>query len=804
MCNNTDKRGRARHPRASALIRGSLPVLLLAHPLFAEVNLVSNRVPALAAPFDLSAVRLLDGSFKQRQATGRAWLLRVDDDRMLHNFRVTAGLPSAAKPYGGWEDPKCELRGHSLGHYLSALALLHAATGDAELKRRADYLVAELAKCQAAMPERGFGRGFLSAFPPELYDRADNAKPVWAPYYTLHKIYAGLLDAHRHVGNAEALVILRGMADWLDGRFGQLSREQQQKALGNEHGGMAESLAELYARTGEPRYLKLAEAFRHDAVYEPAARGEDRLTRLHANTQFPKFLGYQRLYELTGAAAWHDAALNFWIFVVRDRSFVIGGNSTHEFFFPVDQWEKQMQTLVGPESCNTYNMLRLTAALAQGGPTAAYGDFYERALFNHICSHQHPEHGNFVYYTSLQPGSYRGYSREESDFWCCVGTGMENPARFGEAIYSHGSDRLWVHQFIASEVRWGGVTVRQETAFPAEPATRLTIRLDRPRTFTLSIRQPGWAGAGFAVRVNGAAAPGAASASGYFDVARAWQDGDRVEVALPMALALEPLPQTPHFVALRYGPVVLAGVLGRDGLTDDHFRCQTAAKDHAQTWAETPFFQAGSPEEVMAKIEPVPGQPLAFRTKGLARPAEVTLMPFRDLHDQRYTVYWPVFPDEAAWQRYVAARDPYRDLRAQLAEGSVDYVLPGDADLERAHKQHGERSNAGVFKDRPWRDAADGGWFDYARMKVKPGHANKLVVTYWGSDGGGRVFDVIINGKVVATQTLENSKPGEFFDVVYPIPAELVAGKETVAVKFQAQPGQRAGGVFGLRVVAAP
>ena len=790
-------------PRVSARIRGALLVPLLAWPVFAEVNVVTDRVPAVAAPFNLSAMRLLDGPFKQAQETGRAWLLRVDDDRMLHNFRVTAGLPSTAKPYGGWEDPKCELRGHSLGHYLSALALMHAATGDAEMKRRADYLVAELATCQAAMPGRGFGAGYLSGYPPELFDRVDRAQKVWAPYYTLHKIYAGLLDAHQLCGNTQALAVLRGMADWLDGRFGQLSREQQQKALGNEHGGMAESLAELYARTGEPRYLKLAEAFRHDAVYEPAARGEDKLTGLHANTQFPKFIGYERLYELTGDPAWHTAAQNFWTFVVRDRSFVIGGNSTHEFFFPVDQWEKQMQTLVGPESCNTYNMLKLTAQLMRREPSANLADFYERALFNHIRAHQHPGHGNFVYYTSLQPGSYRGYSREESDFWCCVGTGMENPARFGEAIYAQGADHLWVHQFIASEVRWGGATVRQETAFPAEPATRFRLSLETPRTFTLSIRRPGWAGTGFAVRVNGKAAPAVAQASGYVDLVREWRDGDRVEVALPMALSVDQLPRSEHFAALRYGPLVLAGKLGRAGMSDDDFRCQTASKDKVQAWSDTPVLLAASPEEIVAKIEPVPGRPLEFRTRGLARPADVTLAPFADVHDERYTVYWPVFADEAAWQRYVAQRDPHRALRAQLAEGSVDFVLPGDADLERAHKQHGERSNTGVFKDRPWRDAADG-WFDYARLKVQPGVANKLVVTYWGSDGGGRVFDVLVNGTVLATQTLDNNRPDEFFDVEYPIPAEVIAGKEAVALMFRAKPGQRAGGVFGIRVVAGP
>ncbi len=366
-------------------------------------DVVPNKVAILMAPFDLTDVRLLDGPFKTAQESDCAWLLRIDPDRLLYNFRATAGLPSSARPYGGWEAPGCEVRGHSLGHYLSACARMFAATGDARLKQRVDHIVAELAECQAAMPKKGFQKGFLSAYPESLFDRVDAAKPVWAPYYTLHKIYAGLLDAHHFCGNVQALAVLRKMTDWLDRRFGRMSREAQQKALGNEHGGMAESLAELYARTGEPRYLKLAEAFRHDAIFLPAAAGQDKLTGLHANTQIPKFIGYQRIYELTGQPEYHRAARNFWTFVARDRSFVIGGNSTHEHFFPLDKWEEQMKTLIGPETCNTYNMLKLTAQLAMVEPSAAMADFYERALFNHIRSSQHPGDGNFVYYTSLRP-----------------------------------------------------------------------------------------------------------------------------------------------------------------------------------------------------------------------------------------------------------------------------------------------------------------------------------------------------------------------------------------------------------------
>lgn len=784
------------------LARRFLALLIVLPLLSATAVPVSNRVPFAAELFPLSDVRLLDGSFRDAQKTGMGWLLRVDDDRMLHNFRATAGLPSTAKPYGGWEDPKCELRGHSLGHYLSALSTMYAATGDERFKKRLEYLVDELAKCQAAMPAKGYGAGYLSGYPLSLFDRVDNAQPVWAPYYTLHKIYAGLLDAHRFCGNAQSLEILRGMADWLDGRFGQMPREKQQKALGNEHGGMAESIAELYARTGEPRYLKLAESFRHDAVFDPAARVEDKLTGLHANTQFPKFIGYERYYELTGDESHHAAAANFWTFVVRDRSFVIGGNSIHEGFFPVDKWEPQLRSVIGPESCNTYNMLRLTAELSQVAPTAAQGDFYERGLFNHLRSHQHPDDGNFVYYTSLQPGSYRNFSRDDGDFWCCVGTGMETPARYGEAIYGHGADRLFVHQFIASELTWreAGAVVRQETKFPEEPSTHLTLKLEKPRAFAVSIRKPSWAGEGFAVTVNGGKVDAPVGANGYAEVKREWRDGDRIDVAMPMTLWTERLPHSSNFVAILYGPVVLAGKLGRDGLVDGDFRGQRIDAGKVLPAEQVPTFVGVSPENVLKRIEAMPGKPLHFVAKGLTT-GDCTLAPFASFFEERYTVYWPVFADEADLRAFRDNADPYRELREKLAAGSIDCVLPGDRDHEALHRIHSQKSGNGVFRDRPWRDARDG-WFEY-EFTVVPGQPYNLVITYWGGDGGDREFDVLVERKVIASQKLANNKPCEFFEVVHPLTEAMIGKRDKVRVRFEAHPGKIAGGVFGVRIVKA-
>ncbi|MBV9124155.1 MAG: glycoside hydrolase family 127 protein, partial [Planctomycetes bacterium] len=566
---------------------------------------------------------------------------------LLHSFRVTAGLPSSALPYGGWEAPNCELRGHCLGHYLSACSLMYAATGDRRLKDRADTIVAELARCQEALPKQGYHPGYLSAFPEGFFDRVETSGKVWAPYYTLHKIMAGLLDANHYCGNRQALDILRRLADWVDFRVSRLSREQMQKALATEHGGMAESLAELYARTGDARYLRLAQSFRHDAVFLPAAEGRDTLTGLHANTQIPKFTGYQRIYELTGDPEYGAAARNFWKFVARDRSFVIGGDSTHEFFFPVEKFPEQVKTVIGPETCNTYNMLKLTARLFQDRPEGELMDFYERALYNHILASEHPHEGGFVYYTSLRPGSFRSYSRDFGDFWCCVGTGMENHAKYGEVIYAHARDKLLVNLFIPSRLHWRaqGVTVTQETGFPAEPRTRLHFHLTEPKTFTVAVRYPRWVQPGaLKVTVNGAAVAVHGRPGEYAEVTRAWKDGDELTVDLPMRLTTEFLPRSTNYLAVLYGPVVLAGKLGREGLRDKDFRGQRLMMDQVLSADQTPVFTRPA-EEITRRIQPVPGRPLTFRTRDLARPGDVTLIPFYRLHDERYAVYWRLADD---------------------------------------------------------------------------------------------------------------------------------------------------------------
>ncbi|MGD0815717.1 MAG: beta-L-arabinofuranosidase domain-containing protein [Verrucomicrobiota bacterium] len=624
------------------LIVATAVVLLAGCPwmasLAAPIDKVSPVIELKADPFPLEDVRLLDGPFRNAMLRDKAYLLSLDADRLLHNFRVTAGLPSSAEPLGGWEGTNCEVRGHCVGHYLSACSLMYASTGDTALKQRTDYLVAELAKCQEAMPGRGFNKGFLSAYPESFFDRVDRAQNVWAPYYTLHKIMAGLLDTYKCCDNPQALEVITRMADWLKFRVGRLSAEQMQRALWVEHGGMNEVLANLYAVTGNPDHLKLAQAFNHQAVFAPLAAGEDKLNGLHANTQIPKITGAARQYELTGDRRMHDIAEFFWQRVALNRSYVIGGDSDGEHFFPTNDFAKHLSPETA-ETCNTYNMLKLTRHLFEWEPSARLMDFYERGLYNQILASQDPDSGMMTYFVPLQAGRFKTYSTPLDSFWCCVGTGMENHAKYGDTIYFHGTNALYVNLFIPSELRWAekGVTVRQETKFPEADTTTLTLGCASPATFALRIRHPAWAGK-VTVRVNGRKQKVTDGPGSYLTIERAWRNQDKVEVLLPMRLHLETLPGDAGHIAFLYGPVTLAGRLGVEGLPPNG-QLAPNQLDFAKTpLPEVPTLPC-KPARALARAKAVKGEPLTFQLK-ITEDAEIPLVPFYELHHERYAVYW--------------------------------------------------------------------------------------------------------------------------------------------------------------------
>lgn len=751
---------------------------------------VENKIPIKADAFDLRDVRLLDGPFKHAQELDHQYLLSLDPDRLLHNFRINAGLSSSAKPLGGWEEPNGELRGHSVGHYLSACVLMYASTGDLKLKEKADKIVAELAKCQDKIGTRhtsGGQAGFLSAFPEEFFDRVETGKRVWAPWYTLHKIYAGLVDTYMYCDNQQALDAAIKFADWAKERTDKLSDEQMQRMLRTEHGGMNDVLAEIYAITGDQKYLKLSQRFNHKAVLDPLSRREDKLTGLHANTQFPKVIGAARQYELTGDGTFHTIATYFWNVVTKERSYVTGGNSDGEHFSPKEKLSKYLSPST-TETCNTYNMLKLTRHLFCWDPNAEYSDYYERGLYNHILVSQNPESGMMCYYVPLKTGSTKSFSTPNDSFWCCVGTGMENHAKYGDSIYFHNGDKdLYLNLFIASELNWKdkGVKIRQETKYPLEAATRLTFTCEKPVKINLNVRHPYWAVTGIQVGVNGTKEPVTSKPGSYFVLSREWKNGDTVDITMPMTLRIEGFRDDPRRIAIMYGPLVLCAPL--------------------DSGREFPAL-VGEEEQILSSIKPVEGKPLTFtgpptvfRSVGAAADTAFTLVPFYQVYNKPYIVYWDRLTEDQ-WkekqEQYKAELARQEELESRI----VDKVLIGEQQSEHEHEMKGEKTENGGFGDRKWRHAMDGGWFSFA-MKISPDKPVELVCTYWGSDSGDREFDILIDGTKIASQALENNSPEKFFDVAYPVSQDLTKDKDKVTVRFQGHERKTAGGVFGCRIV---
>jgi DUF1680 family protein len=767
--------------------------------LFAQDNLmkVEYKVPLVATAFDLKDVRLLDGPFRDAMMRDERYLLSLEPDRFLHMFRITAGLSSSARPYGGWEAPDVELRGHSLGHYWSALSLMYASTGNEALKSRADLIVAELAKIQKAMSSQGYHAGYLSAFPEELFDRVDTRQRVWAPYYTIHKIMAGLLDVYLHCGNGQALDVLEKMANWVKFRVDRLTEEQQQRVLGTEYGGMNEILANLYAVTGNRDYLRVAEKFNQKVLFDALASGVDSLDGLHANTQFPKIIGAAREFELTGDSRYHDIASFFWDRVALHRSYVIGGNSDDESFFPIRNFSKHLGAS-STETCNMYNMLKLTRHLFQWNPSAREMDFYERGLYNQILASQDPASGMMTYYVPLKPGAFKTYSTPTQSFWCCVGTGMENHAKYGESIYFHNDKSLYVNLFIPSELNWRekGIRVRQTTRFPEEDVTRLEFECKKPTQLALKVRYPSWAQSGIVVSANGTAQPINQPPQSYITIDRTWKNGDKVEIRLPMTLHMESMPDDSSVVALLYGPIVLAGDLGASGI-DSAMRYGPSEPHFGRLkLVNIPAF-VGDRNQVLEGVKPVSGSPLEFRTAGITRPEGVSLVPFYKMSKDRYTVYWKIYTP-GQWKDRRAADALSESKRKEIEQRTVDVVRVGDRQSEGEHNVQGDTTTGGIYDEQGWRESRNG-WFSYD-LKIGVDQPVTLLCTYLGSEGRRRVFHILVDNEKIATQTMEYH-PTESFEVEYPVPDRLTKGKNKITVRFQAQPDATAGIVLGVRAV---
>ena len=752
-----------------------------------------------AEPWPLQDVRLLDGPFRQAQELNRAYLLRLEPDRLLSHVRQNAGLTPKGPPYGGWdrEGSQC------IGHHLTALAHMAASTADPAVRERVRYIVREMDECQRAAGDGSlYGYASDKAYYQQLAKGEVPFIPV-SPWYITHKIMAGLRDAYLLCDEKPARDVLVRLADWSLAVTARLTPDEWQAMLDREHGGPHEVLADVYALTGERKYLELARKFTHRRVYDPLARGDASvLDGLHANTQFPKFIGYERIYELTGEQPRHDAARAFWENVTTARSWANGGNSQSEYFFPPAEFPRKLVDLPGPETCNTYNMLRLTRRLFFVEPSGRLMDYYERALFNHVLASQDPESGAFAYHTPMRPGHYRLYSTPFDSFWCCVNTGMESHSKHGEMIYARSGDGLYVNLFIASEARWSqqGLTLRQETRFPDEPRTTFILTLDQPRRLALRVRWPAWVAPGqLQAAVNGRQATIQGRPGEYVTISREWRSGDRVQVELPMRLRVEMLPHSKDDAAFFCGPILLAGALGTEALSPADFISQNGDPVPRKALPVDDFpVLVGAPDRAVASLERVAGDALSFRTRGGLRPTDVTLLPMFRLHRQRYAVYWPV-RDEQTYAAVRARRERERQEAATVEARTIDRVVIGDAASEKAHRLQGERTESGAapWPYSRWRHAA--GWFAYD-LKFLPGASNALRCVFWGGDVR-RTFDVQVEGQVVGTVALNAPQPGDYIVRTFPIPASLTSGRGQATVRFQAREGSLAGGLFDLRTV---
>lgn len=605
---------------------------------------VKTCVPMAAECFDLQDVRLLPSRFRENMERDSAWMVSIATDRLLHSFRTTAGVYAGreggymtVKKLGGWESLDCELRGHTTGHLLSAYALMYAATGSEVFRLKGDSLVSGLAEVQQA-----HGNGYLSAFPEELINRNIRVTSVWAPWYTLHKIFSGLIDQYVYADNRQAFEVAKKMGDWAYAKLKPLSEETRRKMIRNEFGGINESFYNLYALTGDERYRWLARFFYHNEVIDPLKEGRDELGTKHTNTFIPKVLAEARRYELEGNTESKSLSMFFWDTMLRRHTFAPGCSSDKEHYFDPAQFSKHISGYTG-ETCCTYNMLKLSRHLFCWEASPQVADYYERALYNHILGQQDTRTGMVAYFLPLLSGAHKVYSTPENSFWCCVGSGFESHAKYAESIYYHDGEGLFVNLFIPSVLDWKekGMKVRQETRFPASETTVLTLSMAEPVRTTFRLRYPSWS-RDVQVRVNGKRVKVRQQPGSYIAIEREWKDGDRIEATYPMHLTLESAPDNPHRAALLYGPVVLAGALGTEGMLppapdsdpskyNDYYTYDYHIPEGLPTGLK---WDAGHPENSVQRISE---DGLRFRTAD-----GVTVLPLYDVHRQRYVVYWDI------------------------------------------------------------------------------------------------------------------------------------------------------------------
>lgn len=749
---------------------------------------VKPSVAIQAYSFDLKDVQLLESPFKQAMRADAAYLLSIEPDRLLAGFRSHSGLKPKGKLYEGWESSG--LAGHTLGHYLSAISMHYASTREPEFLKRINYIVAELNECRLARKT-----GYVGAIPKEDTIWAEVAKGDirshgfdlnggWSPWYTVHKVMAGLLDAYLYGHNIQALKICRGMADWTGETIKNLDDDKLQKMLLCEYGGMAETLANLYAITGNRKYLDLSYKFYDKRILDPLAQKQDILPGKHSNTQIPKIIASARRYELTGDKKDKTIADFFWKTIINHHSYATGGNSNYEYLSDPNKVNDKL-TDNTIETCNTYNMLKLTRHLFAVAPSAAFMDYYEKALYNHILASQNHADGMMCYFVSLRMGGKKEYSTPFDTFTCCVGSGMENHVKYNESIYFRGADgSLYINLFIPSVLNWKekGVTVKQESNLPASDRIIFTVNATKPAIFAIRIRKPKWS-SNASIRINGKQQQLSPDTQGYFVLSRKWGKNDKIELNTPENIYTETMPDNANRCAIFYGPVLLAGTLGNT----------------------EPDPLKGVPVFVTNETNPnnwlqmVDKDQLSFSTVNIARPDEVKLIPFYQTQNQYYSVYWDIFTPEA-WTIQQKTYDEQKKKQQELEASTTDILRPGEMQPERDHNLSGEKMTTGEDHQKKWRSTENGGYLQY-EMKVDANTQNTLINTYWGMDNRDRTFDMLIDGVKLATEDLNQYKESRFYDISYAIPIELTKGKQKVTIKLSPKKDNSAGPFYGSRMV---
>lgn len=764
--------------------------------------------------FPLGDITLLDGPLKHARDLNVQVLLKYDCDRMLAPYRKEAGLQPRKPSYPNWDG----LDGHVGGHYLSALAI-NAATGNEECRKRMEYMISELQLVLDANNQRhdAWCHNYIGGVPNSAkmwtaFSKGDFGPyfGTWAPFYNIHKMYAGLRDAWLYCGNEQAKNLFLKFCDWAVDITRDLNDEQMEKMLGNEHGGMNEVLADAYAITGEQKYLNCARRFSHKLLLVPMEEGKDCLDNMHANTQIPKVIGYQRIAELAHDVQYHNASEYFWEIVTRQRSLALGGNSRREHFPTKETCIDYINDIDGPESCNTYNMLKLTEDLNRVKPDGMYGDFYETAMFNHILSAQHPQHGGYVYFTSARPRHYRNYSAPNKAMWCCVGTGMEDHGKYGQFVWTHDKgvkaedDALYVNLFVASELNWKDrkMVIRQQTAFPYAETSVVEVAKGKG-TFILKVRKPSWC-ENFTVKGVGFDAD-SYEENGFVCMKRKWKKGDQVKISMPMHAYIKPMINVPQYVAIMYGPILLGMKTGTEdmrGLIADDSRFGQYAGGKKLALDEAPILLPKHLDDIAKNLKPVPGKPLHFK---LATHMENTidgeLQPFFEIHDSRYMMYWLAL-GENDYKAYMQKLADEEKARQALEARTVDKVNPGEQQPETDHRMETDDSNKGNTEGIFFRDAKDGHYFSYL-MQTKGETNLSLQLKFWGQDEWRTSeFDIYVNDKLLCS--VNNShrwRTTQFKTVDYAIPSEFVKGKKEIRVKFVAHKGKQVGQIYGVRLV---